>query len=136
MPTTVPNRPINGAADPMVASELRRASRLSDSRARLTSIALSMRICRPIGDLAPRSKDFFHSRMADTKIALMPADFLSDSVRYNSSSDWPDQNTCSNWSSWRRNLPNEIHLSATIAQVQIDAPTRPSITILTTNQPA
>jgi hypothetical protein len=70
--------------------------------------------------------------MAETKIALMPEDFRSDRVRYNSSSDCPDQNTCSNWSSWRRNLPKEIHLSATMAQVHIDAPISPSMTSLTT----
>jgi hypothetical protein len=35
-------------------------------------MARSMRICRPIGERAPRSKLFFHSRMAETNIVAMP----------------------------------------------------------------
>ncbi|MNL64909.1 hypothetical protein D3C87_1891780 [compost metagenome] len=81
MPTTVPNRPTKGPAEPIVASELSRASSVSASRARVTSIALSMRICRPMGERAPRSKLFFHSRMAATKIAARPVLVRSASVR-------------------------------------------------------
>ncbi len=81
MPTTVPKRPMNGPAEPIVASDPSRASSASDSRASVTSIARSMRICSPIGERAPRSKLFFHSRMAATNIALMPLVCRSASVR-------------------------------------------------------
>ncbi|MCY1310922.1 hypothetical protein D9M70_611660 [compost metagenome] len=81
IPTTVPKRPMKGAAEPIVASEPRRASSDSDSRESVTSMARSIRICRPIGERAPRSKLFFHSRMAETKIAPMPAVCRSASVR-------------------------------------------------------
>ncbi|MEY9581965.1 hypothetical protein ABIA15_000722 [Sinorhizobium fredii] len=81
IPTTVPKRPMKGADEPIVASEPSRASSDSDSRASVTSMARSMRICRPIGDRAPRSKLFFHSRIAETKIAPMPVVCRSERVR-------------------------------------------------------
>ncbi|MHC2261774.1 hypothetical protein ACVIVC_003546 [Sinorhizobium meliloti] len=81
IPTTVPKRPMKGAAEPIVASEPSLASSASDSRASVTSIARSIRICRPIGARAPRSKLFFHSRMAETKIAPIPLVCLSERVR-------------------------------------------------------
>ena len=72
MPTTVPNRPMKGADDPMEARKPSRPSSFSISRVSARSIALSMRVCRPCGDFAPFSKLFFHSRMAETKIEPMP----------------------------------------------------------------
>ena len=45
MPTTVPNRPMKGAAEPMVARKRAGAPRRSISRASATSIALSIRVC-------------------------------------------------------------------------------------------
>src|SRR5919202_1763856 len=49
MPQTVPNRPTNGAVEPMVASEGRCRSSTSTSR----SIVSSMnRVVRPLGELA------------------------------------------------------------------------------------
>ncbi len=80
MPTTVPNRPMKGAAEPMVARKPSRPSSRSISRVSARSIALSMRVCRPSGDLAPFSKLFFHSRMAATKIEPMPVVLRSASV--------------------------------------------------------
>ncbi len=81
MPTTVPNRPMKGADDPIEARKPRRPSSRSISRVSASSIALSMRVCRPSGERAPFSKLFFHSRMAATKIAPMPVVLRSDSVR-------------------------------------------------------
>ena len=81
MPMTVPNRPMKGAAEPVVARKPSRPSSRSISRVSARSIALSMRVCRPSGDLAPFSKLFFHSRMAATKIAPMPVVLRSASVR-------------------------------------------------------
>ena len=81
MPTTVPNRPMKGAAEPMVARKPSLPSSRSISRVSARSIALSMRVCRPSGDFAPFSKLFFHSRMAATKIAPMPMVLRSASVR-------------------------------------------------------
>ena len=47
MPQTVPNRPMKGPAEPTVASTRSRRSRRSTSRAMVTSMTFSMRICRP-----------------------------------------------------------------------------------------
>ena len=52
---------------------------------------------KAIGERAPFSNDFFHSRIAAIKIALMPVVRRSPRLRYNSSSDWPDQKTLSGW---------------------------------------
>ena len=96
MPTTVPKRPMKGADAPIEARKPSLPSSLSISRVNASSIALSMRVCKPSGARAPFSNDFFHSRIAATKIAPMPAVLRSESVRYSSSSDCPDQNTPSN----------------------------------------
>jgi hypothetical protein len=101
MPTTVPNRPMNGAADaPTEASEPSLALQHFH-------LARQRHVHRPVDAASAGSSatwrrartTFFHSRMAATKSAPMPVAFRSASERYNSSSDWPDQNTCPrNWS--------------------------------------
>ena len=69
MPQTVPSRPMNGPAEPTVASTRRWRSSRSISRAMVTSITFSMRICRPpIARLVP-SNERFHSRIAATNSA-------------------------------------------------------------------
>ena len=71
MPQTVPNRPTKGPAEPTVARTSRRLSSRSTSRAMVTSITFSMRICRPAKERAGPSKLRFHSRIAATNSAAM-----------------------------------------------------------------
>ena len=71
MPHTVPNRPMKGPAEPTVASTSRRRSSRSISRAMVTSITFSMRVCRPANERGLPSKLRFHSRIAATNSAAM-----------------------------------------------------------------
>ena len=81
MPQTVPNRPIKGPAEPTVASTRRRRSSRSTSRAMVTSITFSIRICRPAKERGLPSKLRFHSRIAATNSAAIEWFGLDDSVR-------------------------------------------------------
>ena len=81
MPQTVPNRPMNGPAEPTVASTKSRRSRRSTSRAIVTSITFSMRICSPANERAWVSKLRFHSRIAATNSAAMEWLGRAESVR-------------------------------------------------------
>ena len=96
IPQTVPNRPTKGAVDATVASTSRPASSFSTSRAMETSRTFSSRACRPMKELVVVWKERFHSRMAATKHDAMPIVGRCAEVWYSSSSDWPDQKTCSN----------------------------------------
>ena len=81
MPQTVPNRPTKGPAEPTVASTSSRRSSRSISRAMVTSITFSMRVCKPANDLAEPSKLRFHSRMAATNSAAIECVGRADSDR-------------------------------------------------------
>ena len=71
MPQTVPNRPIKGPAEPTVAKTNSRRSSRSTSRAMVTSITFSIRICKPANERAWPSKLRFHSRIAATNSAAI-----------------------------------------------------------------
>src|SRR6478752_3607176 len=60
MPQTVPNRPMKGADDPMVASTRSFDSSRSTSRLMLTSSTLSMRWDRPAKARLEPSNERFH----------------------------------------------------------------------------
>src|SRR5271157_1715250 len=132
MPKTVPKRPMNGPAEATVAKTKRLDSSRSTSRAIETSRTLSMRACNPRNEAAACWNERFHSRMAATNSAAAPAFAWPDSEAYSSSSDWPDQNTCSKFSISLRNLRNRRALSKIIVQHQSEARKSPSITALTT----
>jgi hypothetical protein len=102
MPQTVPNRPMKGPAEPTVASTSSRRSSRSISRAMVTSITFSMRICSPAKERDCPSKLRFHSRMAATNNAAIECVGREASDLYNSSSDCPDQKDCSKRSIARR----------------------------------
>ena len=80
MPQTVPNNPMKGPAEPTVASTSNRRSSRSISRAMVTSITFSMRICKPANERDCPSKLRFHSRMAATNSAAMVIVCPRDSV--------------------------------------------------------
>src|SRR5271165_6050310 len=132
MPNTVPKRPMNGPAEATVASTRRFDSSRSTSRAIETSSTLSMRAWSPRNEPAACWKERFHSRMAATNNAAAPVFGWFDKDVYSSSSDWPDQKTCSKFSISLRNLRNRRALSKIIVQHQSEARKRPSITALTT----
>src|SRR5208282_781467 len=132
MPNTGPKRPMNGPADATVASTSRFDSSRSTSRAIETSSTLSMRACSPRNEPVACWNERFHSRIAATNSAAAPAFGSFDSEVKSSSSDWPDQNTCSKFSISFLNLWKSRVLSKMIVQHHRDARKRPSITALTT----
>ena len=81
MPQTVPNRPMKGADEPMVASTRSLDSSRSTSRWMVTSTTLSMRWLSPITERLVPSKERFHSRIAATKTAAMVLVGRSASIR-------------------------------------------------------
>jgi hypothetical protein len=81
MPTTVPNRPMNGAADPIEASEPSLDSRcFGFARQRHVHCLVDPHL-QSDRRLRAALEGFFHSRIAATKIALIPDVLRSDSVR-------------------------------------------------------
>src|SRR5215472_3353413 len=128
MPATVPNSPINGPAEPTVASTNSSRSMRSTSRAMATSMTFSMRICSPANERTWLSRLRFHSRMAATNSAPVECPGCVASDLYKSSSDWPDQNASSKWSPARRNRANNSVLSIAMAHTQIEQTIRPAIT--------
>src|ERR1700744_2648386 len=133
MPNTVPNRPMNGPAEAMVARTRRFDSSRSTSRAIETSRTLSMRAGRPRNEPAACWNERFHSRMAATNRAAAAVLFdWPESEVYSSSSDCPDQKICSKLSISLLNLRNSRVLSKMIVQHQSEARKRPSIPAFTT----
>src|SRR5215467_8248707 len=128
IPATVPNRPINGPAEPTVASTNSRRSMCSTSRAMVTSMTFSMRICSPAKDRTWPSRLRFHSRIAATNSAPVEWPGCAASDLYKSSSDWPDQNASSKWSPARRSRANRNVLSIAIFQTQTEQTNSPAIT--------
>src|SRR6516164_11358117 len=128
MPATVPNRPMNGPAEPTVAKTRSRRSICSTSRAIATSMTFSMRICRPASERTWPSRLRFHSRMAATNNAPVDCPGWVASDLYKSSSDWPDQNASSKWSPARRSRANRNVLSIAIFQTQTEQTNSPAIT--------
>ena len=78
------------------------------------------------------STERFHSRIAATNKAAIVIVRPRDRLAYNSSSDWPDQNSCSKRSLSMRARRNAKSFSKMIAHDQIEARPSPVITILTT----
>src|SRR6516164_7180500 len=128
IPATVPNSPINGPAEPTVASTKSRRSICSTSRAMATSITFSMRICNPAKERTWPSRLRFHSRIAATNSAPVECSGCVASDLYRSSSDWPDQNASSKWSPARRSRANNSVLSMAIFHTQTEQTSSPTIT--------
>src|SRR5450432_3243978 len=132
IPQTVPNRPTNGPAEATVARNSRFDSSRSTSRAIDTSSTFSRRACRPMNEEAALWNERFHSRIADTNRLATPVLLCVESWPYSSSSDWPDQNTCSKRSIDPLNLANSRVLLTMIVQHQNEESNSPTITNLTT----
>ena len=91
-----------------------------------------MRACRPMNELAAVCTERFHSCIAATKRLAMPVVGRDERLRKALRANVPDQNTCSKRSIARCILAKSSVLLMMIAQHQTDAPSRPSMTNLTT----
>ena len=131
MPHTVPNRPTNGAVEPTVARNSKRRSSRSISRLMVTSMTFSTRIWMPPSVRGLPSTVRFHSRMAATNKDAMLSVLARDTEPYRSSSDWPDQNICSNLSVSRRARANKNSFEKMIAHDQTEASSSPTMMICT-----
>ena len=136
IPHTVPKRPKKGETEPVDAKKVIFFCKLSISLSRLTRITLSIRCSITtmfFGVLSkPFSEDLFNSRIATTKMDDIGSDGLKPTLLYKSSKEEPDQNFSSNFLDLFVTALKPNILSNIIAQLQIEARIRISITTLTT----
>ena len=118
MPQTVPNSPMKGAAEPVLARKVRRFSSRSISRPMVTPMARSTRSFVPATIMAPEppSVERRHSRMPALNTAASGWVGCSPSRRNNSSKEPPDQKRSSKASASARALRSATNFSKAMAQ--------------------
>ena len=131
MPHTVPNRPMNGATEPVVARKFRRLARRSVSAAIVASIAVASRSRVPARSMFLPLVDSRHSAIPAAKTFATGSSFWACAFAKTAISELP-QNSRSNASLFRL-IPDIFTMKLMmIVHTQMLDSARPTMTDLTT----